>query len=193
MGNNIFRNGRIIELTEGEVLHNEHESCKALGRVESGRLRLTRQLSSGREIILKEFSPGEIFAELIVFTGAQYPGWLIATEKTTVLEVERKRVIEHLKDHDSLLEFITGISAKLNNLTSKIEIMSFKTVQQKIAYCILMNGSLPLPSVTRTADYLGCSREALSRAISELEHSGAITRASGSLTTKNERLLEELI
>jgi hypothetical protein len=42
-----------------------------------GRLRLSRVLSSGKEIVLKEFYPGEMFGELIVFTQGKYPGFAL--------------------------------------------------------------------------------------------------------------------
>ncbi|HAK46200.1 MAG TPA: hypothetical protein DCO79_09830 [Spirochaeta sp.] len=187
----LFNDGRTINLSAGEVLHDVHDSCSALGKVVGGKLRLSRLLSTGREIIIKEFVPGEIFAELLVFTGDNYPGWLIATIDSEIVEVDRGRVMEHLKDPKSLLSYISGISLKMNHLSDKIEIMSLKTVAQKIAYCLLTDGVLSL-SVTRTADYLGCSREALSRAISELEKDGMIERRGRTIIPVDKLRLENL-
>jgi len=164
----LFEDGRRIELSKGGILHDVHHECRALGKVVSGKLRLSRLLTSGREIILKEFGPGEIYAELIVFSGEKYPGWLIASEQTTVVEVGYANVLEHLQERDALIEFVTGISKKLTHLTNRIEIMSLKTVKQKVAFSLLSENSISLPSITDWADYLGCSREALSRAVSEL-------------------------
>ena len=188
----LFDHGRTIRLASGEVLHDVYDNCTELGMVVSGKLRLSRLLSSGCEIILKEFGPHEIYAELIVFTGEKYPGWLIAAEDSVVIEVEYSHVLKQLEDKESLLSFITGISQKMTHLTNKIEIMSLKTVQQKIAYCLLADGEMPLLSVSRTADYLGCSRESLSRAYSELEKNDSIVRENGGVKILNRKQLEDL-
>lgn len=188
----LFNNGKIIKVVQGDVLHNEHHHCSALGKVLRGKLHLSRLLSSGREIIIKEFGPGEFFAELIVFNGDKFPGWLIASEDSEVIEVERSKVLEYLKDQESLISFITGVSRKMNHLTNKIEILSLKTVQQKVAYCLLVDGRLSISSITRTATQLGCSREALSRAVSELEQAKAVLRIGGRLIPKDTTYLESL-
>ncbi|MBI9108979.1 MAG: Crp/Fnr family transcriptional regulator [Spirochaetales bacterium] len=188
----LFKQGRIIELQKGEVLHSDYDKCSALGKVVSGKLRLSRPLSTGREIVLKEFLPEELFAELIVFTGENYPGWLIASEVSTVIEVDYQHVLDTLSSRDALVTFISGISKKMNHLRDKIEIISHKTVKQKIAFSLLTDGRLRLPSITQNADYLGCSREALSRALSELEAAGVIVREKGAIRIKDRKSLEEL-
>jgi len=188
----LFENGKVIKLQKGEVLHTDHDKCTSLGKVISGKLRLSRPLTSGREIILKEFEPEELFAELIVFSGENYPGWLIASESSTVTEVDYHHILEYLDDRDSMVTFICGISKKLNHLTNKIEIMSLKTVKQKIAFSLFSMSPLCVTSVTETANALGCSREALSRALTELEQEGAIVRQDGELRITERRVLEAL-
>ena len=188
----LFNHGRMIELQRGEVLHSDYDKCRALGKVVSGKLRLSRPLSSGREIILKEFGPQEIFAELIVFSGENYPGWLIASESSTVVEVEYQHVLEYLEDRESLISFIHSISQKMNHLTNKIEIISLKTVNQKVAFLLISGESVSGKSVTEIAETLGCSREALSRALSELESGGVIMRENDDVKIKDLRALEAL-
>jgi len=188
----LFKSGRITKIAKGEVLHSYHHQCTALGKVLRGKLHLSRLLSSGREIIIKEFGPGELFAELIVFTGETFPGWLIGSEDSEVVEVELPKVMEYLKDQDALLSFITGISRKMNHLTNKIEILSLKTVKQKVAYCLLVDGELQISSITAASDHLGCTREALSRAISGLDQAGAVFRDAYRVTPKDSIYLESL-
>lgn len=189
----LFQYGKNIELTKGGVLHDAHDQCRAIGKVLGGRLRLSRLLSSGREIILKEFGPGEIFAELIVFSGDHYPGWLIASEQTTVIEVEYSHVLKYLEEQDSMIEFIVSISKKLNHLTNRIEVMSLKTVKQKIAFSLLTENINTMTSITDWADYLGCSREALSRTLSELQNTGAVRKKGGLIQPGDSVLLESLL
>ena len=197
----LFKQGKYIKLEKGEVLHNSHETCKALGRVEKGKLRFSRILSSGKEIFLKEFQPGEMFAELIVFTGKKYPGWLIASEPTLIVEVKLSHLLEYLTEKEALVSYISGISRKMAHLSNTIEIMSMKTVKQKIAFFLLSNekteekistGSTVYINVTHLAGLLGCSREAASRALSEMESEKMIIRGRSSIQIIQKELLENL-
>ncbi len=128
----------------------------------------------------------------IVFTGEKYPGWLIASEASAVIEVNYERVLEHLSNQDALISFITGISAKMNHLANKIEVMSLKTVRQKVAFLLLSDSRIDEFSVTETAGSIGCSREALSRALSELEAAGIISRDENGIRITKMRELEAL-
>ncbi len=188
----LFKHGKIIELEKGEVLHTGHDICRTLGRVEKGKMRISRMLSSGKEIILKEFYPGEIFAELIVFTREKYPGWIIASEASTVVEVGLTKLLEYLREDESLISFVSGISEKMKHLTNTIEIISLKTVKQKIAFFMLSGNkdNVIKEKVSRIAVSLGCSREAVSRALTEMEERKMIVRGKGYIKIINYELLE---
>ncbi|MBI9101102.1 MAG: Crp/Fnr family transcriptional regulator [Spirochaetales bacterium] len=169
-------------------------------------------LSSGKEIVIKEFTPGELFAELIVFTGEPYPGWLIASKDTRIIEVEYSLLLDYLEDREAMISFISGISKKLTHLTDTIEIMSLKTVKQKIAYTLLSaehaeygkhlhttaspnkrREKFEFPvTVTGLAGKIGCSREAVSRAISEMESEGILVKNKKSIRIEDKKLLENI-
>lgn len=188
----LFENGREIELSAGSVLHDVHDTCTSLGKIVSGRLRMSRVLSDGREIFLKEFLKGEIFGELLVFTGKNYPGRLTASVKTEILEVPFEDVLDYLNNRDSLISFMNSIAQKNRHLADTIEILSLKTVKQKIAFSLLMKNELEMTFVTELADKLVCSREALSRALAQMEQSGLICRKSGIITPEDKYGLESL-
>ncbi len=193
----LFNRGRKIKLEKGEVLHDSHEKCCAIGMVEKGKLRLSRVLSSGKEIFLKEFLPGELFGELIVFTEENYPGWLIASEPSTIREVGKSRLQNYLMNQDSLITYLSGISRKMTHLTDTIEIMSLKTVKQKIAFFLLSpdnnkSDNIHYFKISHLAIKLGCSREAVSRALSELENEKTIVKGKGFIRIRDLDLLEQL-
>ena len=189
---NLFMNQKQIKLHKDDIFHDVHEKCRSLGKVISGRLRLSRILSSGREIILKEFLPGELIGELLMFTGNFYPGWLIATEETTIVEVPFSSVLDFLRESDSLISFMNSIALKNNHLVDKIEILSFKTVKEKIAFSLLLYGELKITSVKELADNIVCSREALSRTLSEMEKDELIMKKTDRILVADEFALEDL-
>jgi CRP/FNR family transcriptional regulator, dissimilatory nitrate respiration regulator len=190
----LFNDGKFIKLARGETLHTPMEPCKSLGLVQKGRLGLTRLLSSGKSILINDFNPGDLYAELIVFSGENYPGWISAIEKTQVVELDLKNLLVLLKDSNTLVSFLAGISNKVINLTNTIEILCQKTVRQKISYYLLSNsGEGVSSSVSDLASRLGCSREALSRALSELVKDEVISRRRDTISIADETALENIL
>jgi len=196
-----FRKGRRQVLARGDVVHTPHEKCRSLGLVESGSIRLARILPSGREVVVRDFLPGDLYGELLVFNQEPYPGWLTATAPSVIREISLPRLLEHLQNPEALLDFMRGISRKMIHLGDTIEILSLKTVKQKIAHVLLTRPSSDLPSpegnsrfsVTRFAGGLGCSREAVSRALGELRREGLVTLERNSLVVSDPAGLEEIL
>jgi len=192
----LFKSGKVIKLEKGAILHTPLEDCSSLGFVKSGKLRLTRILSSGKQVFLQDFSKGDIFAELIVFSGEKYPGWLIAEEHAVIVELELEELIIQLNENNALLSFLTEISRRVSNLRKTIEILSFKTIRQKVAYFLLPRENLSEEfslNVTALADRLGCTREALSRALSQLVSENIISREKNSYKIVQQSLLEDIL
>jgi CRP/FNR family transcriptional regulator len=197
----LFQKGRRVDLARGEVLHTPHEKCRSLGLVVSGSLRLVRILPSGREAMVREFLPGDLYGELLVFNRACYPGWLIATEPAMVREVDLSRLLTYLQNPETLTCFMGGISRKMIRLGDTIEILSLKTVRQRIAHVLLTRPSPELPwpegrnplSITRLAATLGCTREAASRALAEMKREGLVESKDGHLLVTNPAGLEDIL
>ena len=197
----LFQKGRREDLARGEVLHTPHEECRSLGLVVSGSLRLVRILPSGRETLVREFLPGDLYGELLVFNRAHYPGWLIATEPAMVREVDLSRLLTHLHNPEALMNFMGGISRKMIHLGDLIEILSLKTVKQRIAHILLTRPSPELPwpagnnplNVTRLAATLGCTREAASRALAEMKREGLVESRDGHLLVTDPAGLEDIL
>ena len=192
----LFEKGKQTELDKGDILHRSDEKCRAIGLVLSGELRLSRVLSTGKEIFMKDFRAGDIFAELIVFTAEYYPGWMIASEPSVVVEVEWAQVLQYLGGNENLIPYLAGISRKMAHLSHRIEIASFKTVREKIAFVLLneKGGKSGIPvNITRLAEEISCSREAVSRAFNSMEAEGLLERTAGKMVVPNKKGLEDIL
>lgn len=192
--NSLFEEGIEKKFSKGEVIHTSDDICNSMGRVESGSVKICRVLPSGKEIVLKEIQTGESYAELIVFLNINYPGWIIAKEETVVKEVSGEKIFDNLKKSENFESFIYGISSKMLDLTDKIELLSFKTLKQKLIFLLIKNNTLTIKGViiSDLATKLGCSREALSRAISDLVSSGIILHKNNEIRIINEEKLDEI-
>lgn len=190
----LFKDSITKEFNKGDVLYRSTDICNCIGRIIKGSVRVCRMLKSGKEVTIKQLNTGDYYAELIAFSKQCYPGWLIASEDCTVTEVKIDTVLKLLGEQDNLSFFLSNIALKVTKMTNNIELLSFKTIKQKIAYLITssVDNIYKVTSISTLSTELGCSREALSRAISELVKDKVISNDSGLLKVKNQLLLEEL-
>ncbi|MGL1890381.1 MAG: Crp/Fnr family transcriptional regulator [Spirochaetaceae bacterium] len=191
----LFNNGKFSKLEPGDVLYTSDEKCKYIGRVEKGSIRIVRMLKSGKEIVLKEFIAGDLFADLLVFSGDNYPGWIIANEESIVVEVGLESLLKNLKQEGETLSFLKCVSNKVSGLTNTIEILSLKTVKQKISYLLLYNSNklIESPTISSLANKIGSSREAVSRTLSAMTQEGIIKKVAGKIEILDSHSLEDIL
>ena len=137
---------------------------------------------------------------MICFAGSNYPCWIVATEDSIVFEISTESMLTLLQKRTFLRAFMKNISKKSLHLSSTIDLLSLKKVDQKLAYNLLSQyeregrSSFKLQvSVTELAAQLGSSREAVSKSLSELESMQCIKRDGAKVIILNHELLENIL
>jgi CRP/FNR family cyclic AMP-dependent transcriptional regulator len=171
---------------------NEANCCSAKGihvqgsfSLVSGKIRIFKLSSAGREQVLALEGPGSSFAELPVFDGGNYPAAASASEDTEVLFVSRKDFQNFCREHPEVaLKVIAVVGSRLRRLVGIIEDLSFTTVRQRLIALILRlaqaSGSPSKEGVRieltmshqNLAAELGTVRELVSRNLSRLQAEG---------------------
>jgi CRP/FNR family transcriptional regulator, cyclic AMP receptor protein len=122
----------------GELLFGEGDPCTGLFLVASGKIRVFKLSSAGREQVLAVEGPGSSFAEVPVFDGGNYPAAASALEDTEVLFISRKDFQNFCREHpDVALKVIAVVGSRLRRLVGIIEELSFTTVRQRLIALLL--------------------------------------------------------
>jgi CRP-like cAMP-binding protein len=169
----------------GELLFNEGDACMGLFLVASGKIRIFKISTAGREQVLAIEGPGSSFAELPVFDGGNYPASASASEDSELLFISRRDFQNFCREHpDVALKVIAMVGSRLRRLVGIIEDLSFTTVRQRLIALILR---LAQTSGTSSKDgvrleltmshqdlaaELGTVRELISRNLSRLQAEG---------------------
>lgn len=169
----------------GELLFGEGDPCTGLFLVASGKIRVFKLSSAGREQVLAVEGPGSSFAEVPVFDGGNYPAAASALEDTEVLFISRKDFQNFCGEHpDVALKVIAVVGSRLRRLVGIIEELSFTTVRQRLIALLLRlaeAGGTPSKEGVRLelavshqdlAGELGTVRELVSRNLSRLQAEG---------------------
>jgi CRP/FNR family transcriptional regulator, cyclic AMP receptor protein len=172
----------------GELLFSEGDPCAGLFLIASGRVRIYKGSSNGREQVLAVEGAGGSIAELPVFDGDAYPASAAALESSELLFVSRKDFRTVCLEHPEVaLKVLQVVGARLRRLVGIIEELSFATVRHRLISWLLRQaetegratdrGAALLLSVghQEIASQIGTVRELVSRNLTRLQAQGFIS------------------
>jgi CRP/FNR family transcriptional regulator len=190
----------------GELLFSEGEPCNGLHIIARGRIRLFKTSVNGREQVLSVNVSGESVAEIPVFDGGPYPASAVALEETEIAFISRRDFNAYCLEHPEVsLKMLTVVGARLRQLVSIIEELSFTTIRQRLISTLLklaqsggkktargIEFQLPA-SHQELANQLGTVRELISRNLMRLQAEGLLDVDARQIVVKDVKGLSALL
>ena len=163
-----------------ELLFVKDEPAESLFIVAKGKLKIYCVSPDGREQIMHLINPGEICAEVPMFSGGAYPANAAAMVKTDVLVFSRDAFLTEARARpEILMNMLANVSARLRNFVSLVDDLSLKDVRARLARFLLSHATrkhVDLAESKKTlAGQLGIVPETLSRTLKEFQMRGWIT------------------
>ncbi len=186
----------------GELIFSEGEDGSGFYVVNTGRVKVYKLSSDGKEQILHFFGPGEPFGEVPVFTGQRFPANAEAMEESRVFFFPKRSFVDLIKQNPSLALNMLGIlSGRLRRFTALIDDLSLKEVPGRLAAYLLYlsrqeKGSADLElSVTKAqlASLLGTIPETLSRILGKMAAQGLIETEGRRIRILDPESLREIV
>ena len=183
----------------GEFIFWEGDPPHGFYIVASGRVKIAKHSSLGREVVLAFFGPGEMFGEVAVFENKPYPGSAQAVSDTEVVTVERQDLLGLLAGRpDMALRIINILGGRLREAQSRLRDLAGERVEQRVARALLMLSAKLGPTLPFTrqeiANMSGTTIETTIRVMSRLRSAGVIRSVRGKTIILDEvklRLLSE--
>jgi len=122
----------------GQVVILEGETDCGLFVVEKGWLKSVKASPAGREQVIREVGPGEVFNDLGVLAGSPMPATVVALEPAVVWVIARDAIL-HLLDHQPALArlVIRNLGQRMLHLVALIEDLSLRSVEERLARLLL--------------------------------------------------------
>ena len=189
---------------KGEILFREGHCCERVFIVRSGRVKLFRMASSGREQILETLGPGDTCA---CNPGSQTWNCLSTAEASTPCTVwflSRDEYIRLVQNNSQLSHSLNQLFAeRLRNLSSLVEDVSLKDVEKRLAKFLLdmmaekkgdKKDVLFIPFTREEiAQRIGAARETVARHLHQLKHSKLIDIKPYQIIIRNKEGLERIL
>ncbi len=166
----------------GELIFSQGEEATAFFIVLGGKVQIYKISGEGKEMILHLFGPGDIFAEVPVFSGIpKYPANSLCTEDTEVLVIQGHAFRALVKQYPDLaLSLLSVFAQRLHKFSEIIEDLSLRTVDSRLAkYLLSVSENSPDKAIIyihkkTLASILGTIPETLSRTFKKLAEKGFI-------------------
>lgn len=164
------------------------EPARSLFFLASGLVKLTDISTSGDEIIVELYRPGDIFGELCFRGGVQESG-ATAVEPSEIREIPASLLIEQIRTRpDALMELLGELSGRLATAHSEVQALLSQTVLVRLGKKLLdlvaesktISDWLDLPhdfGHEELAQMLSVRRETVTRAMANLKELGLVSTA----------------
>ncbi|OPY70540.1 MAG: Fumarate and nitrate reduction regulatory protein [Syntrophorhabdus sp. PtaU1.Bin002] len=184
----------------GQMIFAEGELANGFYVLRSGRVKIFKLSSEGKEQILHIFGPGEPFGEVPVFAGERFPAYAEILETSEAVFFPKQSFVKLVKSDPSLaLNLLAILSKRLKYFTQLVESLSLKEVPQRLAtYLLFFRGSEEENSVDlaiakgQLASLLGTIPETLSRILNKMTAQGLIEVQGRQIKLIDRKALERL-
>ena len=183
LGDPIEKIGALTQFGRGAEIYGEGEPADYLYKVVSGAICTYMVLTDGRRQVESFYLPGDIFGFEL---GVEHSLSAEATTDSKLLMMRRNTIIALAERDSSVSRQLWMMSAKELQRAQEHLMLLVKTAQERVV-CFLLEmaartpgaNEIDLPMSRRNiADYLGLTVETVSRAVTQLESSGAIALAT---------------
>lgn len=198
-----LRMGRCFDAVEkefrmGQVIYDFAEDRDWVGILTAGKAEVVRIDINGTRTILETLESGGVFGRLFTFySRAEDSVTAVCTERCRAVFIGREHITKRCQRacvcHSLLVENLLGlISAKAAYLSSRIEILSQRSIREKLL-CYFRcsaelsgSSSFTLPfSLSSLAEYISTDRSAMMREIGKMRDAGILEIEKRRITLKN--------
>lgn len=176
---------------KGRTIVSEGEPSSSMYILLSGRAKVQRCDSEGKEVILAVLGPGEFFGEMSLIDDEPRSASVVTLEPCDFIGIRKDSFKQLLSSNAEVaMNVMRSLVRRLREADKKIETLALMDVYGRVARVLLefsteidgervVKGRLPRQEI---AKMIGASREMVSRVMKGLENDGYIVpRADGSL------------
>jgi CRP-like cAMP-binding protein len=189
VGGFIAARGRRVAMRAGEPLFFEGDRSMSVYSCIAGRIRLFVSTEAGREMLIGFKHPGEQFGELSAITSRPRMSSAVTVEDSIVAHMPGERFLDQLEHEPALaLAVLRSLAEQLRTTSARLLARNAESAGARTGHKLVELASLRARhqrenatrdvrlDITQTelANWIGTSRESVSRALGEFRRRGAI-------------------
>lgn len=198
MDSRLLDAAQTVSVPSGEVAFRKGDACRSFILVLAGCVRVQLSSEGGREVTLYRVRPGDTCAlTTSCLVGKEnYPAEAVVEEDVTALMIPDSEFRQALLDSEPFRLFVfRGFSGRLCAIVSRMEMVTLRTIDERLAAQLLKGDVDVLSNITHQAlaSEIGTAREVVSRKLSSFESDGLIKSSRGRIEILDRGKLAALV
>lgn len=186
-----------IILIPGQVLFQQGDTGDALFAIRSGALEISVLSEGGRKLSLDVLRKGDLIGEIAFFDPGERTATATALEETILLRIKNGDMAEAIRrDPDLGIDMIHLAGRRMRWMNSQLSDQVFLPLSARLARKLLHlteGGQNELAmSKSDLAEFVGTTREAVSKTIADWKRMDVIDAPRGSIRVKDREALEDI-
>jgi CRP-like cAMP-binding protein len=184
-----------VLLQAGDILFDQGDDGDALYAIVSGAVEFSTLSSAGRKLSLDIMRAGAVFGEIALFDPGPRTATATALEPSRLRRLRNRDVLSQLAAHPDLAGDLLRLAGqRMRWMNTQLSEQVFLPMPVRLARKLLYltpdggDGRLSL-SQTELAEFVGATREAVSKTLSQWKRSDVIDIGRGSLTILDRKAL----
>jgi CRP/FNR family transcriptional regulator len=116
----------------GEMIFAEDQTGNSMYVVKEGRVKVSRWLPSGREVILAFHPEGDYFGEMALLDGQTIPATVTAVEASTILSLDRAQFLGLLRERSFAMALLRTLCGRCRDAWHQIEVLTHHNAEARI-------------------------------------------------------------
>jgi CRP/FNR family cyclic AMP-dependent transcriptional regulator len=168
---------RSLRYPKDAVIFNQGEPGDTLYLIRTGRVRVRRTDNEGKELILADLGPGEIFGEIAVMNHSERSAQAVAISDLLLAVLHQRQFYDTLiKRPELALKIISLLCRRLYQTDGQLESVAYGTIKDRLKTLLAgmrHNGVVQIGMThQQLAAKIGASRETVTRALQNLREEG---------------------
>lgn len=202
---NITSISSLNQFAKHQIIFREGDYYKGFYILLKGSIKVYKINPDGKEFVVHIVKPLNVFADIPLFEGGNYPVNAEALEDSIAIFIPKDRFLEIIRNEPEIaLKMLAGFAKRLKSLVNQLEDISLMEVPNRLAKYLLKEiktsgtENYPEPFIklsvpkSTVASYLGTITETLSRAFKKLQNEGIIKVKGKIIIVTNLKKLKEL-
>ncbi len=184
-----------IRLSQGEVLFEQGDTGDALYAITEGALEFSILSAAGRKLTLDLMRPGAVFGEIALFDPGTRTATVTATEPSRLRRLRNRDILTQIQKHPDLAGDLLRLAGqRMRWMNAQLNEQVFLPMPVRLARKLLYltpeggNDRLGL-SQSELAEFVGATREAVSKTLSNWKRNGIIEINRGALQILDRKAL----
>lgn len=181
LSRSLFSRRMVRHYGRDELVFKQGDMATSFFLVLGGWIKLYREMSDGREVVVALFTAGESFAEAMMFRGGRYPVTAETVSPVRLLHIDGQVLRDAIVENPQIsFEMLAATALHLRQLIEQVEQLKALSAPKRIASFLLSLTNTPSGAVHIMLPYekllianrLGMKPESFSRALMKLRSVG---------------------